>query len=318
MKKSILIPIIIGATCLTVGGTLFTIGLVHNTKTSNSNSSLITNEYNINEFSNIDININTANLEFKLSSNNERKVVCKEIKDIKHTVEVKDNTLYISNKGKTSWYQNLFEFTNTKMEVIVYVPSTSFDLAKINLTTGNIYIPNNYSFNNLSVEQTTGNIKVESKVKENINVKSTTGNLYFETETKNINLKCTSGNINLKNTSCENLNINVTSGKTSLDEVKVSSKVNISSTTGDIKIDNSQVNDLITKATTGDVYFNELSQTSLIDIETTTGDVNLSLVSSRTFDVKTTTGDINTPNSVNGAPTCKVRTTTGDVNIKIK
>lgn len=276
MKKGLLIGLIIGgAVLLTVGAVIFTVGVVNSTKSSK----LLNNEYDVSSYSKINIDIDTADLEFIVSEVSADKVVVNEKEKQYHTVEVIDDTLNIKGYDSRKWYEHAFDFNFKPMRITVYTSAVNYDNVYIKSSTGDINIPADYTFNNVEIKVSTGNIKFKSKINENINITSSTGDVSLETSAKKINIESSTGKIKLNNTIAE--------------EIKI-------------------------KSSTGDVSLIDSDASSLIDIHTSTGDVNAVLLTGKTFEVETSTGVPKVPGSTVGAPICRIKTSTGDIKVTIK
>ncbi len=276
MKKGLIITlIVVGSALLLAGGALFAVGIANNIQ----NNKIVTTEHVVTAFSKINVDISVSDLEFKVSSDNAMKVVCNEKEKLPHAVEVKDDTLSIKSTDTRKWYERLFDYTWNRTSVTVYVPSKDFVSGTIRTSVGNIVIPSDYSFSNLSVILSTGDIKLNADVKETLTVESSTGNLTIESKAKNMNLKSSVGNQTLKNVTAEEIHA---------------------------------------KASVGNIQFIDCDATSLIDVETSTGDVDMTLLSGKTFETHTSVGKVNVPSSTVGAPLCKIKTSTGDIRVSTK
>lgn len=276
MNKGLLIGIIVSGSILTLATAGFITFCVIN---NNVNNKTVTREYEVNEFSNMNINLSTADLEFKVSENETAKIVCVEKEKYYHNVEVKDGTLNITKVDMRKWYEYPFNFSWSNMKITVHVPSKEFNNAVINISTGDVTIPDYYSFNNLTIESYTGDLSIKSEIKEELDAKASTGNITLEANAKKAHLYTSTGSQYLKDVNA--------------DEIKC-------------------------HASTGNVHFKDCDAHELIDIETSTGDVELSLLSGKTFETKTSTGKINVPSSSVGGPLCKIKTSTGDIKVVIK
>ena len=276
MKKGLVITLVaVGSTLLLAGGVMFAIGVA----TANQNSSVITKEHEVSAFSKVNIDVLVTDLYFKVSEDATSKVVCKEREKVYHTVEVKDDTLYIQGFDSRQWAEKTFDFFWKPLSVTIYLPSGNLDEVKIDSSTGDIDIPESYSMNNLNVNVSTGNISIASSVAENVHIKSSTGDIHYAGNAKDIHLEASTGKVKLSNA--------------------LSEKLKIKTSTGDITIRNSDAS-------------------SSIDIEASTGDVDAEFLSAKEFDVHTSTGNIRIPSSVSGATPCRIHTSTGDIKVVIK
>ena len=238
-----------------------------------------TNTYAITEeFNNISLNTDTADIIFRISKNGKCKVECYEEEKAKHTVTVKDDTLIIQLNNKKSWYDYVgINFTSPK--IMVYLPESDY--------------------NNLSIKEDTGDIRIEN------------------ISTKALELSTSTGDITLSNISCkEDIDINVSTGKTSLTDIKCKN-MRTSESTGDITLKNVIATEKFSIETdTGDVRF-ESSDAAEIFIETDTGDIIGSLLTDKIFITHTDTGRVDVPKTVTGGR-CEITTDTGDIILKIK
>ena len=90
------------------------------------------------DYKNISVKADTASVEFVLSSDS--KVVCYESENQKHSVKVKDNTLFIELVDERKWYEHIgINFTSPK--ITVYLPKTQYASLFIDESTGDIKIP---------------------------------------------------------------------------------------------------------------------------------------------------------------------------------
>ena len=107
MKKGLLFLALIGLILLIAGGAIFAYGLVKNKE------DVITKTYEIEEaFENINIDVNTSNVELKLSTDAKTKVVVDETEKEPHKVEYKSetNSLVITKGDNRKFYEKAFSF----------------------------------------------------------------------------------------------------------------------------------------------------------------------------------------------------------------
>ena len=228
------------------------------------------------EFRNINIDTNTADIKIEPSYEEECKIVCYEEEKVKHTVKVVNDTLQISVSDQRKWYDHI---------------GVSVDNTKIT-----VYLPKNFVFENISIKASTADIKAE-----NLNV-------------GRIELSVSTGDITLNSINCENeVDVSVSTGKTKLTDVFCNSLFS-SGSTGDISLDNVIANrEISINRSTGDVKLNRCDASALL-IKTDTGDVNGSLLSDKVFITQSDTGRIDVPKTVTGGK-CEITTDTGDIKI---
>jgi DUF4097 and DUF4098 domain-containing protein YvlB len=313
MKSIILVPIIVGSILLTVGGAFLAIGIV-----SNTTQKKVENTYELKEdFNKIDIDLDTSDLEFKVTTDGTKKVVCNETNKQTHSVEVVNNELTIKQHEKRQWFERIFSW-GFKMKVTVYMPSMAFEKLEIKSSTGDIIVPEDYSFDNSNINVSTGNIKFSADVVEYANFESSTGNMNLsEMSPKALKAKASTGNITLNKVEAEET-VNVEASTGDIHFIEVTSKdLDVKTSTGGITFTSSVIaNHINAKASTGNVRFED-SDANTLSIKTSTGDVKGTLLTSKIFSVRTDTGKIKVPTSTVGG-LCEITTNTGDIEISIK
>lgn len=313
MKGKIIIPIIIGSVLLITGSIIFGVGVANASK----NNKEVIKEYEVGEYSKINIDLNIADLEFVPTTDGTRKVVCVEREKIYHTVSVENNTLNIKGLNSRQWYETMFNFDWKALRVTVYAPSETYSEAKIESDTGDVIIPDAYTFNDLTLKLSTGNANVKSDVTNNAYIETSTGNISLEMDTKNIQVKSSTGNVIMNKSKVEEKAIiSASTGNINLNEI-TAKDFELKASTGNLRLtDVISDNNLIIKTSTGDIHFTNCDASTLIDVETSTGDVKGTFLTGKMFNVKSKTGRVNVPSSVSGA-TCKVKTDTGDIILSI-
>lgn len=279
-----------------------------------STKEYVTNTYEITEvFSNVQIKVETADVEILLSQDGKCKIEAYEEKERKHNVETSSQSLII-NPPKKEILPSIFDFNDPK--ITIYLPKTEYELLSIDATTGDIKIDSEFTFKFININVTTGDVENLASVKENIKIKTTTGD------------------VTLDNISANNIDVSLTTGETVLNNVNSSGNITISKDTGKTTLTNIICSSLISNGTTGKITLNNVIATEKFDLKRTTGDITLNncdaneiyikvttgdvkgnLLSGKSFDVNSTTGDKNVPNTTGGI--CKIDTTTGDIIITI-
>ena len=315
MKGLVASLIVVGSLLLVGGGTVFAIGVAR----ANKDANVVTKEYPIEGYSNVNIDLQTADLEFKVSTDGTRKVVCVEREKRYHTVNVENDTLVIKGFDSRKWYENVFSFDWKPMSVTVYAPSEAYNEGVIKTDTGNIVIPSDYTFDKLNVEASTGNINVKSNVTTTTNVKASTGNVSLEMKTKNLTVNTSTGDVDLNKVDVEEKAIiNTSTGHIHLTETKAQN-MELKASTGNVKLINTIVEENMNiKTSTGDVRFDDSDANVLIEVKTSTGDVEGTLLTGKNFQLSTHTGYIKPVESVTGLGTCKVTTDTGNIKLSVK
>lgn len=312
MKKAVLVAIILGSSLLVLGGAAVGIGVALGSK-----SKFVTNEVALAEFQNIDAKLVTSDFEVVPSSDGERKIVLYEEEKYPHTVEVKDNCLYLAMEETRPWYDFTFPWLWKAPKATLYLPTGDYGQLNFNSTTGNAVVPSGYSFDSANLNLTTGNVEFSSSVDALLSITTTTGK------------------ISVRNTQCGAATLNVSTGNISLNEVEVSGAIKVNKTTGNIDCNRLKSESFTAESTTGNLLFTDsvianhlAAKTSTGNIEfvrsdadtlslcTTTGNIGGSLLTSKIFSVSTGTGKVEVPTSVTGG-LCEARTETGNIHFTV-
>lgn len=244
-----------------------------------STSEYETNSYNVeDDFKNISIVTDTADIVFEVSESSESRVVCYEQNNAKHSVTVKDGTLAIEVVDTRKWYEHIgVNFSSPR--ITVYIPSGEYG--------------------DISVKSSTGQISI--------------GNISSDT----LDLSVSTGKITVTDANCSgDVKVRVSTGKTTLTDVECKSLTS-SGNTGDISLKNVIVTEKLSLArTTGDVKLDACDAAELV-IKTDTGDVKCSLLSDKHYTAKASTGRIDVPKVTSGGGICGITTSTGDIVVTV-
>ena len=237
-----------------------------------------TNNYEFDEeYKNISVKTNTADIVFEPSENGGTSVVCYEQKNSKHSVSVKDGSLVIELDDKTKWYEHIgINFGSAK--ITVAIPKGEYDAISVKASTGAISL-GNVEAKSLDLAVSTGKITVRNmNCSENIAVKVSTGKSFFENiNCKSFSSKGTTGDITLKNVIADGL-------------------FSVTRNTGDVKIYDCDAGE--------------------ISIKTSTGNVKGNLLSDKVFIAHSDTGRINVPKTIEGGK-CEINIDTGNIDINV-
>lgn len=278
-------------------------------------------ETNVNEidenFSDISIFTETANVVFAQSENEKCKVERYEDVKAKHSVTVENGALVIKIDNQKSWYDYI-GFNFAPQTITVYLPKTQYNKLSINGVTGNVKIAKEYSFESAEISLTTGNVDFSASVSKEVKIKTTTGNV---TATDNavgsIDISVTTGTIRLSKVACKNyLTTSVTAGRTYLTDITCAN-LSSSGTTGNIDLTNVIAKEnLSVKRSTGNVKLDGIDAAE-ITLKTSTGNVTGSLLTNKKFVTDTSTGKVDVPTGADGG-VCNITTSTGNIKITIK
>lgn len=277
-----------------------------------------TNDYEIDEnYKNISIVTDTADIVFMPSQNSKSSIVCHEQKNVKHSVAVKDDTLVISVVDTRKWYEYIGINIGTP-KITVYLPNAEYEKLFIKESTGDVAIPNNFSFESMDISTSTGDVKNDASASESIKIKTGTGNIRVENiSAEALDLSVSTGEITVCDVTCQgDVKIHVSTGKTKLTDVACKNLTS-SGNTGDISLKNVIATEKFSlERSTGDVKFDGCDAAE-ISVKTDTGDVTGTLLSEKVFLAETDTGRVEVPKTATGGR-CEITTDTGDIRIKIQ
>ena len=257
-----------------------------------------TNTYEISEdFSDIELNTETADIIFAASGDGACKVVCYEKENVKHSVSVRNGTLTISAADDREWH-GYIGISAHSPKVTVYLPKAEYASLVIEESTGDIEIPNKIRFDSADISLSTGDIRLSNMSAGTLGISSSTGEIIVSdvTCTGDMTASVSTGEVKMMNVTCQNL---LSTGSTSdvyLRNVIAAEKLSVERSTGDLVFDSSDAAEIFVK--------------------TSTGDVTGSLLSEKVFITESSTGDISVPKTVTGGK-CEIKTSTGDIKIEL-
>ena len=281
MKKATKIWLITAAALILAGGILFC-GVMTGLGwdfTKLSTSKYETREYDITqEFDDILILTDTADIVFLPSQEQECRVVCYEQPDYSHTVAVKDGILWVELTDTQAWHQSIGIHLDSP-KITVYLPAGAYGALTVKTDTGDASIPKEFQFESVDISLSTGDITLQG-----VSVGA-------------LDLTVSTGDVILTDVTCQDLRTSGNTGDLTLTHVIASGMFSIRRTTGDVTL--------------------EACDAAEISIKTNTGDVRGSLLTDKEFYVKTDTGDREYPHMTTGGK-CEIITTTGDVKVEIQ
>ena len=276
------------------------------------------NTYEVNEgYKNISFLIDTADVKLVPSENLKSSVVCYEQNNVKHSVNVKDDTLVIEVVDTRKWYEHIGIFFGTP-KITVYVPQGEYGTLSINGSTGDVEIPKELNFESMAVSLSTGDVKNCASASKNIKISTSTGDIYVENISSGaLELSVSTGQVTVSDVMCDgDVNISVSTGKTSINDMKCQNIIS-NGNTGDMVMKNVIANEkLDVERTTGDVKLDGCDANEIC-ISTDTGNVTGSLLTDKVFIAHTDTGKVDVPKTALGGK-CEITTDTGDIKITVE
>ena len=291
---------LIVASCLVVAGLLLFASVMMANDwdfTKLSTSKYETSTYTLSEtFSVINVDTDTADVIFLPSKDGNCTVVCYEMENAQHLVDVQNDSLNIRIQNSKKWYEYIgINFGTPK--ITVSLPQSQYDALFIHSSTGDVNISKDFQFSILDISVDTGDVTNFASVSENMKIKTDTGDIRMENISANtLNLTVSTGDTYLTNIDCENLMTKGSTGDIVLKNVIAANTFSIERSTGDVKFDRCDASEIF--------------------VNTDTGNVTGSLLSEKVFITDTSTGNISVPQSTSGGK-CSVTTSTGDIRLEL-
>ena len=321
MRKSTIIWLSIGGGLIVLGALLFVIVMSANQWNfmKLSAEKYVSNTYEFeDDFQNIHIQSKTAQIEFLKSEDSKTKVVCYEAEKCLHVTEIENNTLSIRMMDTRKWYDYIGIFNFNIAKITVYLPEGVYGDLTVKTSTGNVTLPKEFSFQNISAQLSTGDIVCNASAVNLLQLRTSTGKISIsDLSAGRIDLSAISGNISASHVDCGGeVRTEVNTGDVTLTDVTCKNLIS-DGNTGNLILKNVIAQEKFDiERSTGDIKLEQCDAAELF-IETDTGNVKGSLLTEKIFIVETDTGKISVPKSVSGGR-CEIETDTGNVKITIQ
>ena len=283
-----------------------------------STAKKITNVYEIREeFQDISVIVDTADVVFVPSEDGECSVSCYEREKVKHFVAVEDGTLVVRVQDSRKWYEHIGIFFGTP-KITVSIPEGQYGALCVKGDTGGVEIGEAFTFESIELLGSTGNALCRASTVETIKIKRSTGNICVQSVTaREMGLVASTGKIAASDVKIrEGMQVHVSTGKAELTNIRCKDFLSVGDT-GDLLLVNVIAEETLTvERDTGDVKFDH-SDAGEITVTTDTGNVTGTLLSEKVFIVRTDTGRVEVPKTVVGGK-CEITTDTGNILLSIQ
>ena len=352
MKNALIFAFIL----LLIGGAFFCGALIANGG-FRFDKELTTKNVAIDEdFSSVLAELYTTDIKLLPSQDEKCTIVLHEKDTFSHTVEVKNGALCISEPAKRKWTEFLFGHKGPIIEI--YLPKAEYASLDIDCSTGNIYVSDAFTFDEIDIEVSTGDIELYASARGTVSLEATTGDILANgVHAESVEISTTTGSAVIKNATikgevsfevgtgkieadtvlAKKIEIEGGSGKKTLNNLTIEGDACVESTTGGVSITNMQSSKLFMKLSTGDALLKKCLVASILNIQATTGDITFdasdageievktntgsitgTLLAGKIFDAKSTSGKVIVPPNDLSQGTCKLTTTSGRIELKIK
>ena len=281
MRKKTLLWLSVGALLVLLGGAIFFGALV----AANfdflkfTTSKYEDRTYEITEdFTSISILASTADVLIVPTDGTVARVECRELKNVTHTVAVKDGVLTVEEKDTRAWYEHIGITFGLQQQVTVYLPEGLWQALTVRASTSDVRV-SWLTFGAIDVALSTGDVEIRNA-----------------TCTGAVTLVASTGDVEFENVTCAALLTKADTGDLAMERVIVSGELAVERDTGDVEL--------------------EACDAATIRIKTSTGDVEGTFLTDKTFAVQTGTGRKRVPQGTSGG-LCEITTSTGDIEIRI-
>jgi len=347
MKKTTKIILIVGLIAVAVGlilagaaaGIMFSSGIFDNTSefyNQMSTVEYVRNTYTTTEsFENIDIDCAESDIMLVLSDEfTTSRVECSETDKITHRVEVRDNTLFITIEDERTWKDYISFMDIGTISATVYLPKSAFEKLSVDTASGDIDIPNTFTFSEAELDAASGDISFFAQIGHDavdgvqLTAETASGRIIIETRTimEKLYVSTASGDISISNTAADDVNISTASGRIEAYNLSagrynestsfIGGKFRASSSSGDIKLSVCEFGECSVETASGDVKLDGVDADNY-DINTASGDVKGTIRSYKNFITSTSSGDVNVPSSNPDNGECRISTASGDIDIRV-
>ncbi len=258
-----------------------------------------TTSYEIQEnFQNIDIRDFVCNIRLVPAEDGVCRVVCAETDRITNTVEVIEDTLTITRTDRRRWYERIQIWWGNDLSVTVYLPEKTYQSLYLKTVSGHIEVPDTFSFSDVELLSTSGDISFAAGSSKGLLIQSTSGHIRAQNAAGGpVEAVTVSGDIVLSDITADTLHVKTTSGDIRASSVIVSGQADLNGISGHIQLKDSDAGSFA--------------------IHTVSGDVTGTILFPKNFATATTSGDIRIPASDTAAGGCNITTISGNIQIEV-
>lgn len=320
MKRGMMIWLIVAASLVVAGALLF-VGVLMMVRFDFKMFGSVKYETNTHEITekigDISVDTDTANVKLLPSEDGVTRVVCKEEEKRQHDVTVQDGALSIRLVDTRKWYDHVRLFSFGTDEITVYLAKGEYEALTVGVSTGDVELPEGFSFKSVKITGSTGDATCRAEVREGLDIQLSTGAIKVEnTKVGAMSLTTDTGRIQAFSVECEgDVSVNVHTGVTDMRDVTCRSLTS-RGTTGDLELCRVIATERFSiERNTGDVEFDRCDAAEIY-VKTSTGDVEGTLLSDKVFFAQSDTGDVDVPKTIGGGR-CEVTCSTGDIELSV-
>ncbi|KAB2329157.1 DUF4097 family beta strand repeat-containing protein [Bacillus mesophilum] len=231
-------------------------------------------EWSLEEFNNIDINLNDADIEVLPSTEYKIEIERLESRKVSHYVE--DDTLFIEEENaRPSFFMMNFAFVSYSTKVKVYVPETLEDI-KIDHHFGDLTLGGVES-NFILISKEDGDIEIHNIQSKQLAIQNSYGDITgSDLKIDQLDLQLNDGNVKLDSIDAASAAFKNKFGDTTLQDY-TSQETYLESTDGDLHIGGELLGDSTITSSYGDIHLSLVNKQAELnyDIENEYGDISI-------------------------------------------
>ena len=310
MKARTIVALVIAVVLIVAGGVMLVLGLSY--AGTDFEPKVAEKTYVMDDpFRSIQIETDTCDVVL-VKTDGEFRAVCPDSEKLSCAVIAEEGVLKVSIVDIRHWTDMIGVF-HPETQITVYLPESQYQALRIETDTGDVTVPEDFSF-------------------ADAEILSNTGDVHFTAEVANLlTVTTTAGDITVFGSSPAVMRVTATTGDIILDEITGSCEFALCTTTGDVQAQNVDCEVMACTTTTGRIDFYRLiaqgylglftdtgdieledCDSAEVTIETDTGDVKGHFLSAKWFLTESDTGDVDVPLGREGGQ-CRITTDTGDI-----
>lgn len=310
-KKLLYFIFILGLVFLIVGiiGSAGDLTKIVNAFSNDADYTLV-EKHGSDQFSDLKINLKSADLAIHFYDEANYKIEFYESKYDTKSIKVENETLKIEQElgSRVNWFN--FKFTSKK------------------ITTINLYLPKIFN-GKVEIKTSSGNISIDAFQFESLNIKVASGNIRLTQGivATDMNLETSSGKISLNELITGNLKAKTSSGKIKLSNATIKTLSELKTSSGNIELTDIEAKEVRARVESGNIYLTNVKIIS-IDAETSSGNIRITIndeVVNYQIEAEVNSGVIyyndkkigKSLYNLSGSHSIKAKTASGNIYIKI-
>ena len=182
------------------------------------------------DFEHIMISTDIHNVTLVPSPDSVCRIVGSESENLEIGFEIENNTLVVKIKDDRKWYDHIGIYT-AETYITLYLPESVYSSLTVATLTGDVLIPEDFTFTGASIAASTADISVFAKIE---------GELA---------LACSTGDITVSGVNPTKLDASVSTGDILIENVKTDGKITLECSSGKIELHGVEAGEIVSKGT---------------------------------------------------------------------